>query len=177
MHINCPEKKYSFVHFPLNTLTSSMTFLFWGGLFFLEMTLGMLKYCIDIIDSINIYYYNLLLLIITEFYLAAKMQVTCNTHGFQFDSVCVADVRGGVSITQSPHLFLVSAEAVLIAHRCFGCCWVTDMHQGQGHSAGKGCCHDGGSRGQMVLVDVQSCMWLVGSRLDMPVLEYTKLHP
>lgn len=155
------KKKVLICSFSIEHSSILHDFCFFGELFFLEMTLGMLKYCIDIIDYINIYYYSLLVSIITEFYLAAKMQVMCNTHGFQFDSVCVADVRGGVSITQGPSLVVVSAEALLIAHKCFGCCWVTDVHQVQGHSVGKGCLHDGSGRGQIVLLGVQSCMWLV----------------
>lgn len=58
MCINCPDEKVLICSFLLNALPSSMTFLFWGGLFFLEMTLGRLKYYINIIDYIDIYCYN-----------------------------------------------------------------------------------------------------------------------
>lgn len=84
------QKKYSSIHFSLNTLPSSPAFLFFLVLVTSETTLGRLKY----------YYRQSLGFTPQE----AQAHLMCNTYRFCCHRVCVVGTRGRVSTAQRPPL-------------------------------------------------------------------------
>lgn len=62
---------------------------------------------------------------------AAQVHATCNTHGVQYDWVCVTGVRGRVDTALWLPLSLISAQTGPCTHLWFGCWCAMGTHLGQ----------------------------------------------